>query len=344
MLIGYMHYRKNPLGLNKAYAFAAAAKAEGAELLYFSPGAVNKSTINGYIYRNGEWVNTVSRYPDVICNVAGFTNDKQLEIIEKLEKEVPFTSYSIGSKLTVFENLKKYKVFSEYLLPSEKVVSAKHFFTLSDKYPEMVLKPSWGHQGKDVYFIQRDAGAFKILPGIGKDYTADEISEFIFEKIKNDEYIAQPYINCRTKAGEPYDLRLHTQKGAEGEWLAPYIYPRISSSGGIVCNISQGACTEEIGVFMRREFAEHSYDANKHIEIFALQLAGHLDQIQRELYNEELDELGIDIGLDKNRRIYIYEVNWRPGHPPLPNIDLSIIRNKVKYAMYLAGKNTGGNQ
>ena len=341
MLIGYMHYRKSPAGLNRAYAFAAVAKAEGAELLYFSPGAADfrGKVINGYIYGGGEWTRTVSRYPDVIYNTAAFSKDKQIEAAERLRRSIPFTSYSVGDKLTVYNNLMKYKTFADYLVPSEEVLSAKQFFAFSEKYPETVFKPSRGRQGTDVYFIKREGRSFRIMSGAGETACgAGETRGFIRDKIEREGYIVQPYINCRTKAGVPYDFRLHVQKGRGGEWVTSGMYPRISPDGGIVCNISRGGYTNGITDFLKREFGADYYETRKYIEIFSLQLAAHMDTIQRGLYGEELDELGIDIGLDGDRRIYIYEINWRPGHPPFVNVDLSVIKNTVMYAMHLAGR------
>ena len=52
--IGYLHYRKKPDKLKKAYAFAAVAKAEGAELIYFSPGAVDYSIDFYLVYKRFE--------------------------------------------------------------------------------------------------------------------------------------------------------------------------------------------------------------------------------------------------------------------------------------------------
>lgn len=339
MLIGYMHYRKKPMELNRAYAFAAVAKAEGAELLFFSPGAIDfqKRKISGYIYNNGEWVDTVSEYPDVVCNVVGFSRDKQVEAIERLQKEVPFTSYSIGSKMTVYNNLVDYKKFSSYLVPSDKVLSVKHFLMLLDKYTEIVFKPSSGCQGLDVYYIKRENETFKILSSNEEiSYDANEISNFILNKIEQEEYIVQPYINSRTKSGDSYDFRLHVQKNSAGEWVVSKIYPRISPNGSIVCNISQGGYTYELISFLKREFGDNYYNIKKYLEIFSLQLAEHMDEIQKELYGEELSELGIDVGLDNSQRVYIYEINWRPGHPPCDNIDLSIIKNSIHYAILLA--------
>jgi UDP-N-acetylmuramoyl-tripeptide--D-alanyl-D-alanine ligase len=323
MLIGYMHYRKEPFASNKAYAFAAVAKTEGAEILYFSPGAVDGDVINGYTHSGGGWVRSASRLPDVIYNTAGFTRERQLEITEKLQSKIPFTSYSIGDKVTVYNNLMKFRKFADYLIPSCEAVSVNQLFSMLETYPEIILKPSWGRQGESVVYITKDTVTDDVIAGLS-------------EKIEQETCILQPYINCRTKAGEPYDFRLHVQKGRRGEWLCSGLYPRISPDGSIVCNISRGGYTCGLAEFLKREFGTGWIDMQKTLEIFALQLASHLDEIQQSLYGEELDELGIDVGLDKNKKIHIYEVNWRPGHPPLFHIDLSIIRNTIHYAMFLA--------
>ena len=324
MLIGYLHYRKKPFGLNRAYAFAAVAKAEGAELLYFSPGAIDGDRIHGYIYAGGEWARASSRYPDVVYNTAGFDSEKHLEAVEKLQREVPFTSFSVGDKMTVYNNLTRYGKFSDYLIPTETVLSEGHLRSLLEKYADIVLKPSSGRQGLNIHRLQKGGG----------------IPDPVLRLIAEEEYIVQPTVHCRTKSGEPYDFRLHVQKGRGGEWMPPYIYPRISSDGEIACNISRGGHTRDLSDFLAAEFGAGGYDMERYLKVFAMQLAAHLDEIQKDLYGEELDELGIDAGLDK--RLYIYEVNWRPGHPPFINIDLSVVRNTVRYAIFLAEKRRVG--
>ena len=344
MLIGYMHYRKSPVELNRAYAFAAAAKAEGAELLYFSPGAVDldKNLINGYQYDNGQWNQTLSRYPDVIYNTNSFHREKQEKAVEILRKKIPFTSHSIGSKVTVYRNLMNYKTYSDYLLPSKKLRTAEHFFAFLEKYPEVICKPSRGHQGMGVTYVKKEGEKCRVLLGAEEvRYDAEKMAEFIGRKIEQEDHIVQPYINCRTKTGAPYALRLHVLKGHQGRWVRPIIYPVISPNGSIICNIGQGGYTSELTDFLKREFGEQYYDIQKQIEMFSLQLAAHMDKIQKDLYGEELNELGIDIGLDRAQKIFIFEVNWRPGHPPFIDINLSVIKNTVRYAMYLAGRVEG---
>jgi hypothetical protein len=316
-----MHYRKQPHKLKRAYAFAAAARAEGAELLYFSPGAVGTGGIDGYFYRGGEWKRERSRYPDAVYNASAGTEKRRGGIDLLSRAGIPFTSHSVGDKMTVYRNLMAYGRYDAHLVPSEVIRSEGHFLSLLDKHKDMIVKPLSGHQGKGVH---------RVLHG--------SVSETLLKLFSEKDYLAQPYINCRTKAGDPYDLRLHTQKGHRGAWTVPSVYPRISPDGGVVCNLSGTGHTRVLDDFLKEQFDEKWFDTKKYLEVFALQFSEHMDQIQRELYGEELDELGIDAGFGPGGRLYIYEVNWRPGYPPFYSIDLTVVKNSVNYAMHLAGR------
>ena len=341
VLIGFMHYRKKPT--NKALAFAAVAKAEGAELLYFSPGAIDflNKKITGYKYLDGEWKKVVSDFPNVVCNIVGFSRKKQNDNVDRLVDEVPFTSFSIGDKSVVYRNIMQQGDFSNYLVPSENIVSFEHFFIVFDRYGEVVIKPSAGCQGINVYFITKENEFYEIASGTEKTKcNFSELSAFILGKISKQKYIVQPYINCRTKSGNSYDFRLHVLKNLNGKWVIGKIYPRIAEHGSIVSNISRGGFTGDLVFFLKNEFGKEYFNIQRTIEEFSLQLAATMDKIQKEKYNEQLDELGIDIGLDKNKKIWIYEINWRPGYPPSMNLDLNIVKNKIHYAMFLAKRSS----
>ncbi|PEP84721.1 YheC/YheD family protein, partial [Bacillus pseudomycoides] len=50
-------------------------------------------------------------------------------------------------------------------------------------------------------------------------------------------------------------------------------------------------------------------------------------------------ELGIDVGIDEDQKLWLFEVNWRPGAPSIFNLELDVVRNTIHYARYLANKN-----
>jgi UDP-N-acetylmuramoyl-tripeptide--D-alanyl-D-alanine ligase len=129
---------------------------------------------------------------------------------------------------------------------------------------------------------------------------------------------------------------LHVQKNGEGKWVITKIYPRIAPDGSIVSNISNGGSTYYIDPFLKHEFGDEWYDMKKYLEVFALQLAESMEKIQIEYFNEYIDELGFDVGLDDMNKIWIYEINWRPGCPPAFYLELDVVKNMIRYAIYLA--------
>jgi len=340
MIIGMLHHRKNPQKVIKAYAYAAAAKAEGTELLYFSPRGIDleNKIIHGYVYENGNWHKTESPFPNVIYNSGSPEKlDRAKQIIDKLKEDIPFTTFSIGNKMRIYERLRSAGVFSPYLIPSKIIHSPKGFFEILNQYRNIVFKPVNGRKGQGVTFIRRVNDQFHLLVSTDNfDFNYDELRAFISSKLQEEPYLVQPYINCKTKSGQVYDFRLHVQKNEEGKWVITTIYPRIGPHGNIVSNINSGGSTNYLVPFLKQEFGDDYYDVKRYLEQFSLQLANHMDQLQQDAFFETIDELGIDVALDDLRKVWIYEVNWRPGCPPAFYLELDVVRNMIRYALYLA--------
>ncbi len=344
-IIGMLHHRLDPQTVIKSYAFAAVAKAEGAQFFYFTPKSVNfdNRSIRGKVYENGTWHERMMPFPDVIYN-AGSPEKLSVskDIIEKLKKEIPFTTYSIGNKWNVMKRLKEAKEFDKYLIPSEIVENVDLFHKFISFYKKVVFKPIDGRKGKRIYFISKVGRAnFEVK----KDteitiYSKAQLDDLIRGQLSTGTFIVQPYIQSRTKSGQIYDFRLHVQKNGEGKWVITTIYPRIAPNGSIIPNINNGGFTNYLDPFLEQEFKEEAYDIRRMLEHFSLSLAQHLDEIQMAQFGEVIDEIGIDIGLDEHQKIWMYEVNWRPGCPPAFYLELDVVINTIKYAMYLASNHT----
>ncbi|GEN82695.1 hypothetical protein SLU01_10070 [Sporosarcina luteola] len=339
-IIGMLHHRKDPETVMKAYAFAAVAAAEGAKFYYFSPGEVNllNRTIRGQVYENGKWESKIMPFPNVIYN-AGSPEKlaKSKEIIDKLRKEIPFTTYSIGNKWSVNRRLKEAKDFASYLIPTEAVKSADHFIKYISAFEKVVFKPIDGRKGKGIYFIVQEGDRFSVKgEGTHRNYSASQLRGFIKKKLSNETFIVQPYIQSVTRSGQVFDFRLHVQKNGEGEWVITTIYPRVAPKGSIIANINSGGYTNYLDPFLEQEFKDEAFNIKKKLEYFSLSLAKHLDELQMEKYSEVIDEIGVDIGMDQDYKLWIYEVNWRPGCPPAFYLELDVVKNTINYAMYIA--------
>lgn len=331
-----MSHRKDPRTVFKSYAYAAAAKIEGVNFYFFSPGRVHfkDRTILGWVYENGQWLEKMMTFPDVIYNASPAMTDKQRKIMNKLSENIPFTSHPIGNKMSVHQKIQLAQTFAPYLIPSMEISTVQDVFDFLDHHREIVIKPLNGHKGEDILFVQKQAETFIVRKDEPQIMNTQKLEKLIKQLIKNERYLIQAYIPSKTKAGFSYNLRLHVQKGGEGEWTLTTIFPCITLQG-IVANLNRDGYTIMFKDFLKQEFGDDDYNVKRYLEQFAIQFSKHFD----ELYDHSLDELGIDVGLDANQKIWIFEVNWRPGTPPIFSLELDVAKQMIRYARYLAKTN-----
>lgn len=339
-IIGMLHHRLDPKTVIKSYAYAAVAKAEGVEFFYFTPKKVNfdNRTINGQVLEDGQWHERVMPFPDVIYN-AGSPEKLAVskKIIERLKKEIPFTTHSIGNKWNVMERLKEAKEFDKYIIPTEIVKNTDVFHSYIAHHKKIVFKPIDGRKGKGIYFIIKIGDHFEVRQNSeNRMYSKQQLNALIHELLETGTFIMQPYIQSKMKSGQVYDFRLHVQKNGEGKWVVTTVYPRIAPHGSIIPNINNGGYTNYLDPFLEQEFKEEAFNIRRMLEHFSLSLARHLDDIQMTKFEEVIDEIGIDVGLDAQQKIWIYEVNWRPGCPPAFYLELDVVIHSIRYAKYLA--------
>ncbi|OIK14897.1 YheC/YheD family protein [Bacillus sp. MUM 13] len=337
ILIGMLHHRENPEKVIKAYAYNAVAKAEGADFFYFTPGKVNISTetITGKTYENGKWIEKEFPYPEVIYNASPPISEKASEIYEYLAQRIPFTSHSIGNKVSVFNRIKSGKNFSQYLIPTIEANNARTVFDVVDTYTQVIFKPVTGRQGGGILYIEKeDENSYKVNEaGSLSNFSKSQLQTAIKERIEERDYLIQPFITCKIKSGHVYDLRLHVQRDGEGEWNVTSIYPRIGPLGSVTSNISSGGYSCLLDEFLKNEFEDYWYNIKRSLEKFAVLFSRHFAALYD---NISFDEFGIDVGIDKNQKFWIFEVNWRPGIPVIFNGELDVARNTIQYAKYLA--------
>ncbi|RHW37584.1 YheC/YheD family protein [Lysinibacillus yapensis] len=335
--VGMLHYRKDPQTVFKTYAFAATAKMEGINFFYFTPGRVDLKNrrINGLFYENGAWVERETEYPDVVYNAGGTITAKQSSIVDALEKELPFTSHAIGDKMSVYNRIKKGSLFAQYLIPSDNFEHVETALNYIEKFNAIIIKPISGAKGESILLIEKRQDDYLLIISETEYAMSEErLKEWLEELLTEEEtYLVQPFIQSKTKQGHAFDLRLHVQKNGEGKWVLTAMYPRIASKG-IVANLSKAGFTSMTNPFFEEQFGKDFFDVKRYLEVFSVQFATHFDS----LFDEPLDELGIDVGLDQNNKIWIYEVNWRPGLPVLFNLEMDIPKNMLHYCTYLAKK------
>ena len=337
MLIGMLHNRKDPNKVSRAYLYSAIANQEKVGFFYFTTKGVDfkNKLIKGKYYEQGIWKDKTFPFPDVVINSANQKTKTQKQIYYKLETMIPYTSYPVGSKTFVYSKLKKSKYLEQFLIPYKVVKNNTDILLFLSKYNKVIVKPVRGHHGDNVVKIEEKNDYFEVIE---KDniYQFDLIKliDYLDNLPKNK--VVQKFIDSSISSGEPFDFRLHLQKGKNGEWNITIIVPRIGSKNRVITNISQGSQMMEFIKFLRKEYRGDARNIQKQIETFAIDFTYEFEK----QYPYNFDELGIDIGFDKDKNIWVYEVNWRPGQI---FIEVITARNAINYAIYLAKERRNEN-
>lgn len=332
-VVGMLHHRRNPEKVNKAYAFAAVSLMEGIEFYYFSYSSVDfkKGKIKGWIYKNGQWTQVDKKFPDVVINCSSPKTKAQSNIRKKLKEKTIFTSYPVGHKMKVYKKLLRDGRFAPYLIPSALVSKTADVFSFLEKNQKAVMKPIKGNHGRNVLIIDQKDNIHLIDGEKVKELTNKEFEQLLKVLLNERKWLIQPFIKSVTKADLAYDFRLHTQKNGEGLWEITLIYPRISGGKKKVCNVSSGGYRGELIPFLMEEFPECWALVKEKLEQFALQFSTHFEN----LYNHSFDELGIDVGMDENGKLWLFEVNWRPGSR---HREFDVAKKLIPYCHFLANQ------
>ena len=339
-LIGMLHHRKDPRKVKRAYAYSVVAKAEGVEFFYFTAAKVDiiNQTIIGKCYENGEWIDKEYPFPDVIYNASYPLTEKGERTVDYLSKRIPFTCHSVGDKLSVYKRVERGKDFKQYLIPTLELTDVKKLVKMIDLHPKIVMKPLSGHQGAGILFIEKEDDGKFIINEAGQISICkkQELLDLALLKIQEQDYLVQKFISCQIKSGHVYDFRLHVQKNGEGKWVITSIYPRIGALGSNTSNLGSGGYTAFLDDFLQKEFMDEWFNVKRTLEHFSLSFSKHFDSLYDGV---AFDELGIDVGIDENQRLWLFEVNWRPGPPIIYNCELDFAINAIQYAKYLATTN-----
>lgn len=336
--IGIYHDKVNPRKVypeERINALIQESEKQNINLIFFTSKDLNLDTkkIDADLFINGEWQTLCVNFPNVVNNI-GVTSKHQQSITErKLRRIIPFTSFGVGNKLFLPKVMVKHRRYAELLVPFRMVSNEQVIYDYLESERIAVLKPILGARGESIYFVQKKGNRFIVSEHRQERiYNHEKFSQWIqFTLLKvKFSYIIQRYVDCKTKNGEPFDIRAHMQKDNKGKWTITKMYPRIGSKQSILSNISRGGRTDELTAFLMEEYGENTGKKHyKKLQQLSLELTKYLDRI----HNFSLDELGLDLAIDHTGRFWLHEAN---NGPQSAYHEAERAVNTIGYAKYIA--------
>ena len=313
-LVGLLRPDKTPPKLCKT--IAAMAQERHVKVVYFNPGNVDveHGLVRGRVLHDDTWVSTVTRIPDIVDVSTYCFKRTNAEVMEYLQAH-SFLTDDRSNRITKRELpglLAKDPEFAQYSIEAARVRNAENLATFIRRQKECVVKPVYSQRGADVYRVGYDADADAFQVGFktgAKRFSRDEFISFAQEHFLSRPHIVQQYISSRSAAGDPFDCRVHVEKDKNNRWQVARMFVRIGIGQQVISNVNQGGGIADVGPF----FKANRPDCWEEIIAKLNHLAQTLPYYYEGLRGRRLIQLGIDVGVDAQGGLHVFEINSSPS-------------------------------
>jgi len=352
-IIGILTWREGRKFAEPAYFRRLIKEGEklGATLFLFSPQDVGKTTkrVNGFVpLGSGGWKRKSFPYPDVVIDRYRYTPTQAFKDYVAFRKENLFiyANNRLANKWKVHQVLWANEQMHKWL-PETWDYSRAKVKEMLRKYPVIFLKPSNGTGGRGILKVVCKDGAYHLT---GRDKqrvkkaavcrTVSSLFAWVEKWKANQKFIVQQGLSIDLLPKRTVDLRLLIQKNEDGKWSITGQGIRIGKEKSVTSNLHGGGQAIAANDFLLPRFG-----VQKTHEILAQchELA-HQTAITIEDHFGRMIELGLDIGIDTDGRVWLIEVNPKPGRDIFRALGQTnrfhqSIRRPIQYAIYLHERN-----
>ena len=328
-------------------------RALNARAFLFSPGQIDykASLIKGVVFDGGRLKTEVFPFPDFLYLQGGLEmlNPAELHsfcIIVKNSKSRIITNPLEFDKWDIYRVLSQSPGLKTHLPQTRLFQEIHDLWQMIYRYNELYLKACRGRRGEQVMRLAcLPDRSFRCDHFMGKPVTryaahSTNLEKLIKSFFQGKDFIVQQPISLIEHKGQKVDLRAEVQKNGEGALEVVGIPVRVAAEKSPITTHASSFRFEKF--FM--EMAGYSAAEFRELKSRLYSLLFRIYRNMEDHYGQ-LSELGIDIGLDKNGKLWIIECNALSARVSLANAYTEntmrrALSNSLEYALFRAGRKT----
>lgn len=270
-----------------------------------------------YLKENDRFRKALIETPPVIHNRAIYKAPSALGKIRGLQQQ-GITIYNHNNRYgkdEIHRLLAEHPRLS-YHLPASLRATPRNIGLMMQRYSDLLLKPASASVGRGIMRLKLDNRGWCLLykgrrtVDRWKALRLDKrtpLPIWVKRRITQIPYLIQERLPLAETDGRPLDVRVTVQRGLTGDWGVTGLYAKVSAPGRFLSNLAQGGSAFPADSLFRRIFppstaARVLADSQTVALAAAAYLSGRLPL---------LADLGMDIGITNDGRIYIIECNGR---------------------------------
>ncbi|WP_079908385.1 YheC/YheD family protein [Paenibacillus sp. 32352] len=324
----------------------------GASVCFITPDELHvpHSTVRGWRYTD-RWEQREFPMPHVIYNRLTSRKLENREHVQqflqhaKTEHHAALFNEKYLNKAEVFDALNKAADLRNYLPESHLLQHYEILKSMCAKHPVVFLKPVTGSLGKGIIRVAKQtdlsyACYFTNLNGARKQ-SFKSLSQLFFAlsgKIKQQHYQIQQGLELISIGGCPVDFRALVQRNELGQWEVTSVVARIAGHQHFVSNLARGGRMSTVkDALAQSHSAAAAAGGASLLRRAALSIAQGIETH----INAHFAELGIDLAIDTQGKVWLLEVNSKPSkedNPPLRTQGTvrTSVKRIIQYSRYAA--------
>ncbi len=326
----------------------------------FHPEDVNwaSETVRGYfLTASGSWTRRTVPLPDVVYNRMGSRRSERLPSMEQLKERfqrrgIPIFNWNFFDKSEVYELLAGEPDAEEHVPESITGPTFQQLKEMLRKHRFVYLKPTAGSLGRGImrltykpqsgyYLRYRRNGRNTVLHY--KRFT--ELQRAVRLRTSSlSRYVCQQGIRLAEIDRCPIDFRFHLNKDSSNRWVVAGIGAKKAGRGSVTTHLRNGGKLLTPEQALNLTFGDRAREILEKAKRETIKLAEVIERKSK----HRVGELGFDIGIDTEGRIWMFEANAKPGrsifkHPALKGQGRQSLRYIFDYCMYLSKFRTGSD-
>ncbi|WP_027724969.1 YheC/YheD family protein [Tuberibacillus calidus] len=274
-------------------------------------------TVNGIFYHNGKWVEKLAPFPQVVYDRIPNRKDERLTKVQEVKNKlqykygIPWFNPGFFDKAEIFEALKHHPISAQYL-PQTYELNLENLRKALDLYPSVYVKPKKASHGIGIKLFSKEGEKIRCLAyhqGEPIEKTYHHVLELLsaeFRHYSPNQYLIQQGVTLPEYNGRPYDFRVHTNKDGTGKWQLSAVAAKTAGANNMTTHVLYGGDVKTLGEIYGRKKA---LSVLSQIKDACIALSEIIDQ--------EIDgligELGFDVAVDREDRLWLFEANAKPG-------------------------------
>lgn len=317
-------------------------------LFYIMPLTKLEDLFYGYTFYQDEWRKLELPEPNSVYNRVSSRDFEVSNLFAELsrylqEKNIDYFNRSFFNKWDVHVILASFPEIDRFLPNACLFDDYDTFVEILTIYNSIFIKPVHGSQGRQILRIETEESKYIVYyPSFSSETSTIFNSSYLLynrlkERLKSQPFIIQQGLDLIQINDCPVDFRVLCVKKTESQWKVVSSVARISAKKKMVSNLAQGGEQKR-----PLEVLTEIYDeklAKQYLKLMG-ELALEVAKIISENHDGLFGELGVDIALDNQGKLWIIEVNSKPSKGETDGTTTQIrpsSRAIINYLAYLSG-------